>query len=143
MANTLKTLVIALIALVVGFGAGYFIPPRAATSGQSFGAATSGSSQPSGHYETVSWNFLRGISTGNTNQFSVSGSTGNVTTQGTINSADITAVNGANTTTIASGSSASGVNPGKLCLWNGANYSIVSFTSGSTSVAVATSTACQ
>lgn len=55
-----------------------------------------------------------------------------------ITGTSLVSVNGTSTSTVSVGNT--GV--GKLCLWNGANYSIISFASGSTTVGVATSTSC-
>ncbi len=51
-------------------------------------------------------------------------------------------INGSSTSTVAVGSSAIGVNAGKLCLWNGSEYTVLNFASGTTTPSYATSTAC-
>ena len=63
--------------------------------------------------------------------------------KGTVNSGSQIAVNGTATTTEAIGSSASGSNVGKQCLWNGTNYTVQYFASNSTTVTTVTSTVCQ
>lgn len=85
--------------------------------------------------------FTGGIKVGNAGQFSISNA-GAVTTTGAITTASQTLVNGTATTTEAVGSSAIGTNKGKICLWNGTQYSVISFPAGSTTTSVATSTSC-
>jgi len=59
-------------------------------------------------------------------------------------SGDLKAVDGVATTTMAVGSSASVLNRGKACLWNGASYTILEFPINSTATTSwATSTTCQ
>jgi len=66
------------------------------------------------------------------------------TVTGTINSGDsATFIDGTATSTVALGSSAIGTNVGKLCLWNGTNFTLLSYPANSTTtMTVATSTAC-
>jgi hypothetical protein len=55
----------------------------------------------------------------------------------------IEVVNPSSTTTIAVGSTELGTKPGKVCVYNGSTYTIISFASGSTTLGTATSTTCQ
>lgn len=70
-------------------------------------------------------------------------SNGKAITAAAITATSQTVVNGTVTSTIAAGSSAIGTNKGKLCVWNGSNYSIISFTANTTSTSISTSTSCQ
>jgi hypothetical protein len=66
-----------------------------------------------------------------------------LTVTGTSTSKNVVAVNGTASSTMAIGSSAIGTNVGKLCLWNGTNYTIMTYPANSTTTAtVATSTTC-
>lgn len=117
------------------------------------------------------FNFTNGFNAGYNNQFAVDKS-GNLTTSGTATFSgavsgiatsslstltvsgvmtvgatstlkNLILINGTATTTEAIGSSAIGANKGKLCLWNGANYTIMSYPANSTTtMTVATSTTC-
>lgn len=55
---------------------------------------------------------------------------------------NITAVNGTVTTSLIVGSSAIGTNVGIQCLWNGTNYTLISFPANSTTPTYSTSTSC-
>jgi hypothetical protein len=52
-------------------------------------------------------------------------------------------VNPSSTTTVAVGSTELGTKPGKVCFYNGTQYTMVSFPAGSTTPSYATSTTCQ
>lgn len=88
-----------------------------------------------GQIQNDLWYFTGGIKVGTSGQFSVDKN--GVSTQG-----NEVLVNGTATTTSAIGTSASGTNKGKVCLWNGTQYTIITFASGSTTPAYATSTTC-
>ncbi|MDI6733904.1 MAG: hypothetical protein QMD50_00205 [Patescibacteria group bacterium] len=51
-------------------------------------------------------------------------------------------INGTSTTTLSIGSSASGANRGRVCQWNGANYTLTSFAANSITPIYSTSTTC-
>lgn len=121
--NTSKVL----IALVIGLVVGYFL--------------TTGGKMVGGTVENFPTKFINGLYAGVSDQFAVS-STGAVTTgalaSGAITSTGNFIASKTSTTTLSVGNTGTG----KLCLWNGTNYSILSFTSNSTSTAIATSTTC-
>jgi hypothetical protein len=55
----------------------------------------------------------------------------------------IEVVNPSSTTTIAVGSTELGTSKGKVCVYNGTQYTVLSFAAGSTTPGYATSTSCQ
>jgi hypothetical protein len=57
-------------------------------------------------------------------------------------SSSIHVVNGTGMTTIAVGSKSIGINKGRMCLWNGASYTLISFAANSITPTYATSTTC-
>lgn len=133
MNNTIKTI---LISLAVAIAAALVVVGLSG-SGTKLGAQV----------QNDLFYFTGGIKVGNTSQFSVSNAgvittSGAITTTGALTTASQTLVNGSATTTEAIGSSAIGTNKGKICLWNGTQYSIISFAAGSTTTSVATSTSC-
>lgn len=62
---------------------------------------------------------------------------------GNVTAKNATFINGVSTSTVAVGSSVIGAQPGKSCLWNGTQYTILSFAAGSVTPVYATSTVCQ
>ena len=99
-----------------------------------------------GKYNTQQVDFAEGLSVNLTEVISkdraVSATTG--TFSGAVSGASLAVVNGVSTSTASVGSSAIGTKKGKLCVWNGASYTLLSFNSNSTSTATfATSSSCQ
>lgn len=87
--------------------------------------SNNGATKIGGTVENYPVQFVNGLKAGTNNQFNID-STGSITSAKT------------STTTLSLGNT--GV--GKICLYNGSQYSIISFAAGSTTVGVATSTSC-
>ncbi len=132
--------IVGLVALVLGFLVGMVI----------FNHKTIGALGT--QVQNEAFNFTSGFNAGLNNQFAVSSlgaltSSGAITTTGAVSTGalttkNVTAVNGTATTTLAIGSSAISTKVGKACLWNGTQYTILSFAAGSVTPAYATSTTC-
>lgn len=56
---------------------------------------------------------------------------------------DFSVEDGTSTTTVSIGSSGIGINEGRICLWNGDNYTIINFADNSVTPVYSTSTSCQ
>jgi len=92
-----------------------------------------------GQYTTNYQEFNGVTNNGTLTQTGASTFTGAATFASTITSAGNLSAVKTTTTTLSLGNT--GV--GKLCLWNGTQFSVLSFPAGSTSTAIATSTLCQ
>lgn len=127
--DTLKTVACLIVGMIVAFFVGSYTVKQPENLG--------------GLVHNVQETFDAGIAVNGVEVISASRGISATSISGTsFTGTGMSVVNGSSTSSLSIGSSAIGTNPGRACLWNGSNFTILSFPSNSTTPSYATSTSC-